>query len=215
MIYPQEFKFDWKTCKYSDKDIDLIGLGATRICKLAYEMLAPLVDAGQVFKGLVIEFTDYRTPELLKYGAIGLAYRNRNINYVPAGLSMQMFTAYSGVIAMEMAHSLIERLTGDLRMGNDLVHWLYNEQKLQIHQYRSQWNLKRHGGAVELIIPDLAYGWQNRKEIMDSIRSGKSKEGLHKYWSDPAWKGDVGAPVAATQHELEHLQHFLARCRRH
>lgn len=184
---------------YSRLDQNMIGTATNRIAITVYRMLSPFADEDLMYKDLRIEFVPEQNLELRKYGALGLAYRNRNINNIPRGLGRWTFAAYTGLIAMELTHSVLMRLISH-RAGNDIIHYLYNEGRLLKMPYRSQWNLKYFGGELTLVIPDMRYGWVNQGEIMEGIKSGKYKEGTHEYWSDVS---------PATRHDLEHIKEFL------
>lgn len=200
---------------YSVQDTNLIGTAANKIAFDVYNMMSPFADENLMYKDLIIEFVSERNTELKKYNALGLAYKNKNIDYIPKALGRWMFAPYTGMLSMELTHSIIMRLLGN-RPGNDIIHWLYNEGRLFRREYVSQHNLKYFGGSLTLVMPDMVYGWKNQQEIMDGIRSGKYKEGFHHYWSDPAWKGDPDAPVAAaTNHEFEAVKNWLIYGRVH
>jgi hypothetical protein len=196
---------------YSDRDAMLICSAYYGVVRLTLEALEPLVNLEGVNDGLTIEFADHMTLELKDAGAIGLAYRDRNVSFVPTNLSIFEMTARSSTIAMEYFHSLTVRLTNDWKMFNDLAHFLYNEGYLLTRSWSDPKYLKWFGSAtLTVVIPDVAHGWQHRHEIMDGIRSGKYPEGRHEYWSDPAHSGSIPRAVKADEHELDGIRHWLS-----
>jgi len=162
-----------------------------------------------MFENLKVHFTDTITGELEEYGAIGLAWRDRNLNYCPAGFTKMQYQIYSGVSSMEMTHSIILRLTNDNRMWNDLIHWGYNEDMLTQHNWLSAITVLKFGSSATFILPDMAYLWANKSDIMAGIRNGTYKESIHPYWSDPLFTAPAPSVVAATAHDVDHLKDLL------
>jgi len=216
MIYPDAPVFPQQS-NYSRNDKYLISHVLWRGCKLVYQALSPVVgmQADIMYRGLRIEFTDVITKELEDYGAIGLSWRDRNVNYMPARMGQLDFQGYSGVFMMELTHSLIARLVNDHRMSNDLIHYLYNEGFLSVYEYWNALGVLKWRGSIKMILPDMRYAWENKEEIMAGIRSGKYAEGNHEYWSDPAYKGVPVEAIAATQHELDQIKWFIEHGHQH
>jgi hypothetical protein len=204
---------------YSDEDISLIGITINKITFDVYLMMRPFVDENAMFKDLVIEFVPEPTSELKQYNAVGLAWKDRNLNLFPAGLARGLknnsyfdkldYQSRTGVLSMEETHSIFMRLINNLA-GNDVIHWLYNERFLKTAEHVTQRNLQLFGGSLKIVEPDVAYGWQKQQEIMDGIKSGKYKEGFNEYWSDPAYSRPMPEAIAAGEHELEHVREWLA-----
>lgn len=192
--------------------------------------LEPLIGAkvGTVFKNLKIEFVSKRDEELIEAGAVGLAYRDRNKIFMPSKLAegwkknnrldRLAFLSHTGVLTMEETHSVVWRL-GSLpefknkaytsgQLANDLIHWLYNEGRLIVKDCLSPYP-QYFGRKLQIVIPDLAYGWKNRAEIMEGIKTGRYKEGKNKYWSDSASIVGWDNRIYSTRHEIEHIKRFL------
>ena len=214
MIYPQEIKFNWdlysgnpySKMKYTPKDVGMLCSIVIKICQVFSQMLGGRTDLMDNMK--VLEFTDTKTPELLSNNALGLSYPDRNLNYVPANLSRLMVAPYTGIVSMEAAHNLWYRITGDWRESNDVIHWLFNENHLITYDYVSDGNFRAYGGSIPIVLPDLKYGLANRQAIMNGIRAGRFIGAPNPYWSI-AEAPSVLKPVAAEEHELEHIKNFL------
>lgn len=187
----------------------------TRTALRAYIALESVVDVTNVFNGLKVEFTHTREGELQQYGALGLAWLNRNLNFMPANTSRSDLQLYSGIYDMELKHSMTYRLTNDAYMFNDIEHWLFNEGHLITDNYGSWTNLIKYGGALKLVQSDLRYGWDHRNEIMAGIRDGTYKEKQNLYWADPANAGKTANFIPATEHELSHLRDFIEHGHHH
>lgn len=203
---------DWSKTSYSEYDCNLMFSSWFKVLYELHQMLQQFVDATYVFKDLQYEFVDHQNKTLRDAGAIGLATRDWNLIHVAPGQSFLQMQATSAVMSMEPAHSLWNRLfhNEDRKGWNDVIHYLYNEGRLFVREYVTEANLKRFGQSIKVVVPDLAYGIQNRKEIMAGIRSGKYREGYNEYWADPAL-GKEADVVPAHNHELELVKDWLAR----
>lgn len=204
MIYPLRPIFD---SRYSIKDRNIIETALNKIDFELWNRLRVLVGekaTDMAFLDLKTEITADPNHRLLGPGLGGVATRDINVNYCPLNPDRFQITLRSGVFSMERAHSLIKRLVPKGYTWIDVIHWLYNEQKLYTVDYRTLWNQFYFGGALKLVLPDITYGWLNQKEIMEGIKSGKYREGKDEYSSD-------GNPsrTYATEHELEHIRRYL------
>ena len=206
--YPESVTFSGA---YSFREKYLLKTNIMRVCKEIYDQLAPLVGMRMdtIFRGLRIEFTDVMTPELTEYNAIGLSWRDRNVNLCPSHLSKRDLEIYSGVSSMELSHSLVYRLTDDFLTDNDLVHFLWNEGYVNKKEYWSALGLALFHSPISLLIPDMKYGWEHQDEIMAGIRNGTYNEGPNEYFSDPAFKGPLPALVKADERDLEIMRQLL------
>lgn len=205
------------TTNYTDTERNMLSTAMWGIQFEFRRMLEPLLGSkvGSIFKDLKTEFVETQVPELKVANALGMAFLNRNINWIPVGTGRWMFAPYTGIIAMENGHSVFWRL-GSLpefkskkytagQLCNNVIHWLYNESHLKKVEVNDAWNNKYFGGSLTYVIPDLTYGWINREEIMDGIMSGRYKAGANPYWG----VGSTVNKIAATEHELMHIKNFL------
>jgi len=210
-FYPPTLETNWSTVSYSWWETNLIFSTFYKVVSELEKRFRPFVDTSFMYKDLRYNFTDYMNDDLRESGAIGLATRDWNLVYVPTGLSLFQMTSISGVMAMELAHSLWRRNfhQEDTKGWNDVIHYLENEGRLKTEEYVSEQNLKRFGGAIKVVIPDIAYAILNRKEIMAGIRSGKYPEGFNEYWADPAATSKESSTVLAHKGELELIKHWL------
>lgn len=193
----------------------MISKAFERTARRAYNSLSPVVDVSHVFDNLKVEFTHTREGELQQYSAVGLAWRNRNLNFMPSNTSRSDLQLYSGIFDMELKHSMTYRLTNDHLMFNDICHFLFNEGHLITDEYRSFVNLIRYGGSLKLVQSDLRFGYDHRDAIMRGIREGTYREGANLYWSDPSFGKEIPEVIAATDHELEDLRHYLGLVHHH
>lgn len=205
MYLPEEVMWDWQ--KYPNyTGIGMAVYGLYHACKVMHDQLAPFVDVENVYKGAHIFFTPTTDhPDLKANNALGLSYLKKpikNLNYFPMTTSTYDATIYSSVSSMELAHGLWYVLTGNSRECNDVIHWLYNENHLIITEF------DHYGTSIKIVVPDLAYGWKNREQIMSDIKSGKAEAGSNPYWSSPAHTGQQNI-VRAELHEIEHIKNFL------
>lgn len=197
-----------KDSKYTNNDKFLLVNATRRISKEVDFRLGPFVDVSKALDDLKIEFTDSQTPELKKESAIGLASLDKNINMVPNHLNAWYLSIYSGTVAMELTHTLIGRLTKDRKKMNDIIHYLYNGQRLSKVDIQNKVYKKKLGGNMRLVIPDIAYGWKNQDRIIDEIRKGVAPKGKNPYWTKAGVPPNGGITIAH-EHEVEHIIAFL------
>jgi hypothetical protein len=192
---------------YTNNDRILLVNATRRISREVDFKLKPFIDVSKTLADLKIEFTDSQTPELKEAGAIGIATLDKNVNMVPNHLNAWYLSIYSGTVAMELTHSLIGRLTKDRKKMNDVIHYLYNGQRLSRVDIQNKVYNKKLGGNMRLVIPDIAYGWKNQDRIIDEIRKGVAPKGKNPYWTK------AGVPlngvIMAHEHEVEHIIAFL------
>jgi hypothetical protein len=202
---------DWSKLNYSEYDTNLIFSTFFKVLVELEKSIRPFADTSLLFKDLEYEFVDHRNLELVEAGALALAWRDKNLVYVEPGQSFFQMQATSAVMAMELAHSAWNRLFyhEDRKAWNDIIHFLYNDGRLFVRDYVTEKNLQRFGQSIKVVVPDMAYGIQNRKEIMAGIRSGAIKEGFNEYWADPALNKESDK-VPAHTHERDMVAHWLS-----
>ena len=191
---------------YSRKDTLLIKHAIGVILK---EFVEQLDGNDKLFEGLAIEVADHRTDELLQYRALGLSYPNRNLDYIPSQLNLFDMTVASGVVSMELAHSIVARLFQNMTVSNDVVHYLYNVQMLKLVT-NSNFAFKMwFGGAIKVVVPELAFGIKNKDRIMQMIADGKAPGGPNVYWSAPNSTQQVTAYTAAGEDDYALVKNYL------
>lgn len=212
-FYPPTESSDWASLEYST-DVKYSYLLFTSFWRCLYEceqMLRPHVaDSFNIYKDLRYQFVDHIDDELAEYGAVGLATRDWNKVYVPAGCSPLQMQAISGTMSMELMHSVWKRIFHheDTKGWNDVIHYLYNEGRLLVKEYRSTYILQHYGTSIKVVVPDMDYAVVNRKSIMEGIRSGRYIEGRNEYWGDPAVSREYDK-VLLHKHELGVITNWI------
>lgn len=197
--------------RYSRKDRNVIQTAMQKIRFEVYNKMKPLVGEQAIesaLNGIKLEFTPDMKHKILGGRALGMAWKDGNVNFCPLNPSRTTITLYSGIFSMEFAHTIFKRLIPKGYTWIDAIHWLYNERYLETISYKSFHNLTHFGNReLKLVLPNVGYAWKNRTEIMEGIRTGKYREGRDGYSSRTPGMGPIES--YATMHDLEHIREYL------
>lgn len=205
---PQEAWFN-PASSYSARDIGLITQAQWAICNEIRNRLSPYVNMTGIYKGLRIEFDDFQTQELKENSAIGLAYMDRNVILKSHGVAFFDLIIDSGIMSMEAFHTVLGRLTNNRYIMNDVCHYLYNAGRLITVPIRNDNIHKMLGQDMQVVIPDVVYGWLNQDKIIYEIKAGVAPQGKNVYWTTANTPVDFAKPIAAQFHERVDIQKWL------
>jgi hypothetical protein len=190
---------------YSYKDLSYIATAFTTICNHVMKEVKNFTKPEEIFKEMYTEAVGVRTQELIDYNAIGLAWVDGNTTYIPPGIDRFQISLRTSILSMEITHSIVGRITKNNKKMNDVIHYLYNANKLK-NINTGGWVANVLGLGTKIVFPELEWGMVHQDWIIEEIRKGTAPGGVNEYWTTT---NNNSAMTVADEHELEMTKQFL------